>query len=58
MNARKSIRATGGNIDWIYPGRNELTSYTIDRQTYCPRVVAGLARVKLERQGAFIAWER
>jgi len=30
VNARESIRVTGGNIDWIYPGRNELTSYTID----------------------------
>ena len=30
VNARKSIRVTGGNIDWIYPGRNEQTSYTID----------------------------
>jgi len=30
VNARESIRVTGGNLDWIYPGRNELTSYTID----------------------------
>ena len=30
VNARESIRVTGGNIDWIYPGRNERTSYTID----------------------------
>ena len=30
VNARESIRVTGGNIDWVYPGRNELTSYTID----------------------------
>jgi len=30
VNARESIRVTGGNIDWIYPGRNKLTSYTID----------------------------
>ena len=30
VNACESIRVTGGNIDWIYPGRNELTSYTID----------------------------
>ena len=28
VNARKSIRVTGENIDWIYPGRNEQTSYT------------------------------
>ena len=27
MNARESIRVTGGNIDWIYPGRNERTSF-------------------------------
>jgi len=30
VNARESIRVTGEHIDWIYPGRNELTSYTID----------------------------
>jgi hypothetical protein len=30
VNARESIRVTGGNVDWIYPGRNELTSCTID----------------------------
>ena len=30
VNARESIRVTGGNINWINPGRNERTSYTID----------------------------
>jgi len=23
VNARESIRVTGGNITWIYPGRND-----------------------------------
>jgi len=26
----RALELQGGNIDWIYPGRNELTSYTID----------------------------
>ena len=30
VSAREGIRVTGGNIDWIDPGRNELTSYNID----------------------------
>jgi len=30
VNAREGIKVTEGGIDWIYPGGNELTSYTID----------------------------
>jgi len=45
VNACESIRVTGGNIDWIYPGRNELTSYTIDETNLLPQSSSGISRV-------------
>ena len=45
VNARESIRVTGRNIDWIYPGRNELTSYTIDQTNLLPQSSSGISRV-------------
>jgi len=41
VNAGESIRGTGGNIDWIYPGRNEVTSYTIDETNLLPQSSSG-----------------